>query len=92
MPFVIGNEARAMRVMEIMNDYRTLQLHINSHLSRSQSNPPDQQSSTSDGYVVLRSCLSAAQSLLSRQPDLGNLGMRSGHVDDGEVQRATLQR
>ncbi|KAJ5760936.1 hypothetical protein N7520_008092 [Penicillium odoratum] len=54
------NQARAVRVAELINDYRTLLLHI------SQQNvdvhPDDQYE---EGYTVLRECHTAAQRLVS---------------------------
>ncbi|KAL4970129.1 uncharacterized protein BDV14DRAFT_70034 [Aspergillus stella-maris] len=54
------NQARALRVAEIMNDYRTLLLHI-SQLNVSVS-PADQ---AEEGYRVLRECLAAANALMA---------------------------
>ncbi|KAJ6093263.1 hypothetical protein N7486_008552 [Penicillium sp. IBT 16267x] len=54
------NQARAVRVAELINDYRTLLLHI------SQQNvdihPDDQYE---EGYTVLRECHTAAQRLVA---------------------------
>ena len=92
MPFVIGNEARAMRIMEIMNDFRTLHLHINAHIARLPSSPPDQQSFYAEGFVVLRQCDTEARAIMARHFNQGNLGFEPGRIDESEVQRATLQR
>lgn len=88
---VLVNEARALRVVELMNDFRTIQLHIASHVSRAQASPPDQQSYYTDGYVVLRQCSTEAQALLASNFDPGSLGLVGG-IGESEVQKATLQR
>ncbi|ERF73437.1 hypothetical protein EPUS_04060 [Endocarpon pusillum Z07020] len=85
------NEARALRVVEIMNDFRTIQLHIASHVSRAQANPPDHQSYYTDGYVVLRQCSIEAQTILASQFDPGSLGLAVS-IGESEVQKASLQR
>jgi hypothetical protein len=74
------NEARALRVVEIMNDFRTIQLHISSHISRAQANPPDQQAYYADG-----------QAILATHFNQGSLGLAGG-ISESEVQKATLQR
>lgn len=86
------NEARALRVLEIMNDFRTLQVHITSLVTRTEANPPDQASYYLDGYVVLRQCNAEAQAILATHYNPGSLGLESGRVPDTEVQKATLQR
>lgn len=86
------NEARALRVLEIMNDFRTLQVHITSLVTRAESNPPDQASYYLDGYVVLRQCSAEAQAILATHYNPGNLGVEPGNIPDTEVQKATLQR
>jgi len=87
-----GNEARAMRVLEIMNDFRTLQIHISSLITRNEANPPDQQSYWLDGYAVLRQCSAESQAILATVYNPGNLGLQAGHIAETEVQKATLQR
>ena len=87
-----GNEARAVRVLEVMNDFRTIQLHINSLTTRNEANPPDQQSYYLDGYVVLRQCAAESEAILATHYNPGNLGLQSGHIPETEVQKATLQR
>jgi hypothetical protein len=89
---VTVNEARAMRVMELMNDFRTLQIHITSLITRSEANPPDQQSYYLDGYVVLRQCAAESQAVLAGHFNPGSLGLQAGNVPETEVQKATLQR
>lgn len=85
------NEARALRVVEIMNDFRTIQLHISSHISRAQAQPPEPQSYYDDGYVVLRQCSAEGQAILATHFNPGSLGLFSG-IGESEVQKATLQR
>ena len=86
------NEARAMRVMELMNDFRTLQIHITSLITRSEANPPDQQSYYLDGFVVLRQCAAESQAVLAGHFNPGSIGLQPGNVPETEVQKATLQR
>lgn len=81
-----------MRILEIMNDFRTLQLHISSHVTRAQANPPDETSYYHDGYVVMRQCSAAAQAILATHFNPGNLGTQAGGAGDGEVQKSTMQR
>jgi len=86
------NEARSMRVLEIMNDFRTLQHHTRSLISRSQADPPNAESHYLDGYVVLRQCDAESQAILATHYNPGNLGTQGGNVPEMEVQKATLQR
>ncbi len=81
-----------MRILEIMNDFRTLQHHISSLISRVHANPPDEQSYYLDGYVVLRQCAAESQAVLAAHYNTTNLGLQTGHVPETEVQKATLQR
>lgn len=81
-----------MRILEIMNDFRTLQMHISSLVSRSEATPPDQQSFYLDGYVVLRQSAAESQAILATHYNPGNLGIQAGNVPETEVQKATLQR
>lgn len=85
------NEARALRVVELMNDFRTIQLHITSHISRPQAHPPNQQAYYADGYVVLRHCSAEGQAILATHFNPGSLGLGGG-ISESEVQKATLQR
>lgn len=77
------NQARAMRVAEIINDYRTLLLHI-----PQQNVDASQDEYWEEGFVVLRECLASAQSLMSANyqscPVTGQ-----GNV---ETEKAELQR
>lgn len=86
------NEARAMRVMELMNDFRTLQIHVTSLITRSEANPPDQQSYYLDGYVVLRQCAAESQAVLAGHFNPGSIGLQAGNIPETEVQKASLQR
>ncbi|KAL2831076.1 hypothetical protein BDW59DRAFT_158023 [Aspergillus cavernicola] len=54
------NQARALRVAEIMNDYRTLLLHIS---QLNVSAPAEDHAE--EGYRVLRECLGAAHALMA---------------------------
>ncbi|CAG7985628.1 unnamed protein product [Penicillium olsonii] len=77
------NQARAMRVAEIINDYRTLLLHI-----PQQNVEASQEEYWEEGFVVLRESLASAQSLMSTNyqtcPVTGQ-----GNV---ETEKAELQR
>lgn len=77
------NQARAMRVAEIINDYRTLLLHISQ-----QRMEVCQADHNEEGYVVLRESLASAQNLSSANyqpcPVTGQ-----GNV---ETEKAELQR
>lgn len=87
------NEARAIRVLEIMNDFRTLQQHITAQVTRTEATPTDQAAYYLDGYVILRQASADAQTILSMSYNPGSLGLDSaGRVPDTEVQKATLQR
>lgn len=81
-----------MRILEIMNDFRTLQHHISSIVTRPAASPPDQESYYLDGYVVLRQCAAESQAILASHYNPGNLGLQSGSVSSSEVEKATLQR
>jgi hypothetical protein len=87
-----GNEARAMRILEIMNDFRTLQLHISSHITRAEARPPSRDQYYLDGFVVLRQCGAEAQAILATHYNPGSLGLQGGAVGQTEVDKATLQR
>ncbi|KAJ5891855.1 uncharacterized protein N7473_008083 [Penicillium subrubescens] len=77
------NQARAVRVAELMNDYRTLLLHI----SQQQANASPEEH-YEEGFSVLRECHAAAQRLLSAnyQP----CPMTGG--GNAETEKAELQR
>lgn len=77
------NEARAVRVAELMNDYRTLLLHISQQYVA--VSPEDYHE---EGFAVLRECHNAAQGLLSANYQPCPV---SGHGNI-ETQKAELQR
>jgi hypothetical protein len=54
------NQARALRVAELMNDYRTLLVHIS---QLNVSVPPEDRAE--EGYRELRDCLAAANALMA---------------------------
>lgn len=76
------NEARALRVTEIINDFRTLQHNI----IRLQVLPPAGEG-MGRGYEIMRQCAQEAQVLLSRPFELQ--AMAPGN---SENQKAQLQR
>lgn len=81
-----------MRILEIMNDFRTLQHHIASFVTRPSASPPNQDSYYLDGYVVLRQCSAESQAILASHYNPGNLGIQTGTLSETEVEKATLQR
>lgn len=87
------NEARAIRVLEIMNDFRTLQVHITSLVNRPSATPARSADQYLEGYIVLRQCNAEAQAILATRYNPGNLGIGNpGAVPETEMQKATLQR
>ncbi|KAJ9293078.1 hypothetical protein DTO271G3_8213 [Paecilomyces variotii] len=78
------NDARAVRVAELINDYRTLQLHI----SQQRMEVPAQEQHE-EGFTVMRECLDAAQRLLSSQYNLASIQNQGA---DDEAQKVQLQR
>ena len=81
-----------MRILEIMNDFRTLQHHISSHVTRPQSTPPDQASLYLDGYVVMRQCSAEAQAILATHFNPGAQGLHGGQVSETDAQKETMRR
>ena len=75
-----------------MNDFRTLQHHIESLVNRSSARAPDQDSYYFDGYVVLRQCQAESQAILATHFNPGIVGLQTDHVPQTEVHKATLQR
>lgn len=79
----IVNQARAVRVAELINDYRTLLLHI-----RQQKCDIPPEDFHEEGYTVLRACHTAAQKLLAAKfqpcPVTGK--------GNAETEKAELQR
>ncbi|KAJ5174402.1 uncharacterized protein N7482_000279 [Penicillium canariense] len=80
------NQARAVRVAELINDYRTLLLHI-SH-QQVDAIPEDYYE---EGFVVLRECHAAAQRLLSAnyQP-CPVTGRGNAETEKAELQRVII--
>lgn len=76
------NQTRALRVAEILNDYR----NILDYLSAIRANPSAEEYNE-DGYVVLRKCVTRAQALLS-QP----FRTQGGPRGDEEINKAHLRR
>ncbi|BAE57829.1 unnamed protein product [Aspergillus oryzae RIB40] len=77
------NDARALRVAEIINDYRTLLVHISQ-----QDIPVPAEDIHEPGYEVIRESLTAAQALMSSNytpvPPTGR--------NDAETEKAELRR
>ncbi|KAJ5239753.1 hypothetical protein N7468_004372 [Penicillium chermesinum] len=77
------NEARALRVAELMNDYRTLMMHIS---QQNVASRPEEYNE--EGFVVVRECQAAAQRLMAANyqpaPVVGSSG--------AETEKAELQR
>lgn len=80
----IVNQARALRLAEIMNDYRTLLLHIP---QQDVDAPPEDY--WEEGYVVIRECLAAAQRLMSSNFCPGSSTASS--PNDQEAEKAEFQ-
>lgn len=85
--FQTVNHARALRVAEIINDYRTLLVHI---FELSVPSPPEQ--FWEEGYVVMRQCLTDVQSLMASKYSPLDLADHSESEDDEELEKAQLQR
>ncbi|KAK4963417.1 hypothetical protein LTR10_001046 [Elasticomyces elasticus] len=60
-PYTTVNQARAMRVSELMNDYKNIQNYIAAIRAS-----PSAEEYNEEGYVVLRRCVAEAQALLSQ--------------------------
>lgn len=88
----LENESRALRILEIMNDFRTLQVHITSLVTSSEANPPNQEAYNLDAYVLLRQCKAEAEPILAMKYNAGSLGFDPSKQPDTEDQKATLQR
>ncbi|KAK5168124.1 uncharacterized protein LTR77_006692 [Saxophila tyrrhenica] len=76
------NQARAMRVAEIMTDYRNIQTYIASVRAN-----PSSEEYNEDGYVLLRRCVAEAQALLS-QP----FNAQTSSTGDDEQTKSQLRR
>ena len=81
-----------MRVLEIMNDFRTLQHHISSLVGRTAARAPDEQSYYLDGYVVLRQCEAESRAILATHYNPRSLGHPGHNVPETELHKAELQR
>ncbi|KAA8646238.1 hypothetical protein EYZ11_000609 [Aspergillus tanneri] len=81
------NQARALRLAEIMNDYRTLLLHI-----PQQNVQVPAEDYYEEGYVVLRESLAAAQNLLSSNycPSMPSMQAANAETEKAELQRVIL--
>ncbi|CRL19304.1 unnamed protein product [Penicillium camemberti] len=80
------NQARAMRVAEIINDYRTLLLHISQ-----QNVEASQEEYWEDGFVVLRESLASAQTLMSANYQACPVtGQGNVETEKAELQRVIL--
>ncbi|KAL8832869.1 MAG: hypothetical protein Q9170_004711 [Blastenia crenularia] len=78
------NEARALRVIEIMNDFQSLQRRIAEYAP----NPPPEEYSE-EGYQVLRQCRAEAEAVLTASFPLDLLQVPSS---SGEQEKRQLQR
>jgi hypothetical protein len=78
------NQARAMRVAEIINDYRTLLVHISQ-----QNVEPSQEEYWEDGFVVLRESLASAQTLMSANYQPCPVTGGNAETEKAELQRYT---
>jgi len=70
------NQVRAMRVAEIIEDYRNLQNYISSIRAN-----PNAEEYNEDGYVVLRRCVLEAQNLLAK-PFISSPGSKGNAEQD----------
>ncbi|KAF1987466.1 hypothetical protein K402DRAFT_412114 [Aulographum hederae CBS 113979] len=76
------NHARAMRVSEVMTDYRNVQ-----HYMAQINAPPSPEDANLEGYAILRACIHEAQAVLAT-PYSGNSLDANG---DEELEKAQLQ-
>lgn len=78
------NQARAMRIAEIMQDFRNVQNYIASIRLR-----PSAEEYNEEGYVLLRRCVSEAQALLAQPFSAGGNGSGKGGEEEkrGELRR-----
>lgn len=79
----IVNQARAVRMAELVNDYRTLLLHI-----PQQNVDVSPEDYYEEGFVLLRECLAAAQNLMTTnyQP-CPMTGQGNAETEKAELQR-----
>ncbi|KAL5366485.1 hypothetical protein BJX96DRAFT_35443 [Aspergillus floccosus] len=81
------NQARALRVAELINDYRTLLVHI------SQQNVPAPAADYwEDGYKIIRESLAEAQALMSSNytPSMPAAGGSNEEAEKVQLQRVIL--
>lgn len=71
------NNIRAMRVAEIMNDFRTIQTQLAAIRTQTSAEEYNE-----DGYVILRQCVGQAQQLL-QQPFRGGNGGNGTRDEEG---------
>lgn len=76
------NNARAIRVQEIMNDYRNIQNYI-AQIRAS----PSAEEYNEEGYMVLRQCIAQGQQLLATpfRPDVNGKGAPEGSEEAVQV-------
>ncbi|CAL5872458.1 uncharacterized protein PFLUO_LOCUS6722 [Penicillium psychrofluorescens] len=80
------NQARAVRVAELINDYRTLLMHI-----AQQNVQVHPQEAHEEGFVVLRECLAAAQGLMAANYNPAPMsGRASAELEKAELQRVII--
>lgn len=79
----VVNQARAMRISEIMTDFRNLQNYIASIRAA-----PSAEEYNEDGFVLLRRCESEARLLLQQDFNMASPGQRG----DEEQQKMQLRR
>ncbi|KAL4810544.1 hypothetical protein BDV18DRAFT_156901 [Aspergillus unguis] len=81
------NQARALRVAEIMNDYRTLLLHISQlNISIAPANQAE------EGYRVFRECQAAASALMASNytPSPPPANISSEEAEKAQLRRVIL--
>ncbi|MCJ1407243.1 hypothetical protein MMC19_001314 [Ptychographa xylographoides] len=78
------NDARAMRVAEVMNDFRTIQHRISQYRAS-----PSQGEYHEAGFGILRQCHAEAQAVLATHFDAGSA---SSSGSSGEQTKRQLQR
>lgn len=59
------NEARTLRILEILADYRALQSHINGFITRADAQPSTEAEGRLPGYTLMRQVASEAEPVLS---------------------------
>lgn len=92
---VIVNQARALRVTEIINDFRTVQLNISSmsrHHGHDLVSDTQGNAQEAEGHRIMGICLGEAQALLNmpftEDPEVG----KGGKETNPEDQMKLLQR